>query len=130
MNNKNLLMFVRRSIVACAVTPFEDDLTLYKHIDALINKGIQYFLFNADNEHGLRFARQVLLRKKKQTGNKADRIFLIAVTCDENAVSDKEESFRDEYYEILSLCDDFIDIKSAEPHACEKFMLSKSSHTI
>ncbi len=130
MNKENLLMFARRSAVACAVTPFEDNLTLYGKVDTLVNEGIKYFLFNAENENGLRFAGQVLLRKKKQTGNKADSIFLIAVTSDENAVSHRNETFRDRYFDILACCDDFINLKCTEPHACEKFMLSKSSQSL
>lgn len=129
MHTDKTLLYIRRSKTACYVTPY-DDLTLYRQIDKLVNEGITHYLFNADTDAGLRFARQVLLRKKKQKGNKADNISLIAVTIDENAIADRNELFRNEYFDILSLCDEFIDIKGNSPDACEKFMLSKSGHII
>lgn len=127
MTSENNHLFLRRSRTACAVTPYKDDLTLFRQIDSLINDGIQYFLFNADTYDGLRFAEQVLLRKKLQKGNHEDKIILIAVTENENAINTKDEEFRNIFFDIISRCDEFIDIRNSEPHACEKFMLGKSN---
>ena len=130
MTSERIPLFFRRSRTACAVTPFGDNLTLFRQIDSLINDGIQFFLFNADTQDGLRFAEQVLLRKKLQKGNHEDKIILIAVTHNENAINDRDEKFRNNFFDIISRCDEFIDIRNNEPHACEKFMLGKSSKTI
>lgn len=125
-----MLLFTRRSKTACAINKYDDAPEIYRRIDTLVNDGTTHFLFNADTVEGLDAAQQVLLRKKKQKGNISDKIILIAVTCNENAIADRSEDFRDRYFDIISCCDDFIDLKNNTPGACEKFMLSKSGQII
>lgn len=124
------MLNVRRSKTACFLGNTEDEYEIYKAVDDAISLGYENFLFWAENESGLMFAKQVMLRKKKQTGNKPDKIILTAVVSDERHADNKDEMFRDEYFSVIEKCDFFVDLKNNEPLSCEKFMISKSSKTI
>lgn len=130
MDKKNILLFVRRSKTACYCGGVEDDKTLFGCVDRAVADGYECFLFNAERESGLRFAKQAMLRKKLQRGNKPDKIILAAVIADENHIAEKDGQFRNEYFDVLEKCDHLIDLKSDESLCCEKFMISKSSKII
>lgn len=124
------MLNVRRSKTACFLGNTEDEYEIYKAVDDAISLGYENFLFWAENESGILFAKQVILRKKKQTGNKPDKIILTAVVSDERHADNKDEVFRDEYFSVIEKCDFFVDLKNTELCSCEKFMISKSSKTI
>lgn len=130
MDKSYILLFAGRSKTAGYCGGNENDMTLFACIEAAILEGYECFLFCAEKESGLRFAKQVLLRKKLQRGNKTDKIILAAVIADENCMSDKNEKLRNEYFDILEKCDRLIDLKSDESRCCEKFIISKSSKII
>ncbi len=116
----------RRSKIACFCGDYSTENKLYSLIDNAVTDGIECFLFSAEAENGFAFARQVLLRKKKQKGNKADKISLVAVVTNEHFADEKDEKFREEYFDIVAQCDDIINLNSTEVFAAEKFMLGKS----
>ena len=124
------MLNVRRSKTACFTGDTEDEYEIYKAVDNAVLQGFEMFLFCAENESGIMFAKQVMLRKKKQTGNKPDKIILTAVVSDERHADKKDEMFREEYFSVIEKCDYFVDLKNNEPCSCEKFMISKSSKTI
>lgn len=124
------MLNVRRSKTACFSGNTEDEYEIYKAVDDVISLGYENFLFCAETESGLMFAKQVILRKKKQIGNKPDKIILTAVVSDERHADNKDEVFRDEYFSVIEKCDFFVELKNTEPLSCEKFMISKSSKTI
>ncbi len=124
------MLNARRSKTACFIGNEANEYEIYKAIDEAVAQGYEYFLFCAGNDKGLTFARQVILRKKKQTGNNPDKIFLTAVVTDERHTDNKNEAFRDEYFSVTEKCDYFIDLKSEDALCCEKFMISKSSKII
>lgn len=124
------MLNARRSKTACFTGDTEDEYEIYKAVDDAIDQGYENFLFCAETESGLMFAKQVMLRKKKQTGNKPDIIILTAVVSDERHADNKDEVFRDEYFSVVEKCDYFVDLKNTELCSCEKFMISKSSKTI
>lgn len=124
------MLNARRSKTACFTGDTEDEYEIYKAVDDAISLGYENFLFWAENESGLMFAKQVMLRKKKQTGNKPDKIILTAVVSDERHADNKDEVFREEYFSVIEKCDYFVDLKNNKPFSCEKFMISKSSKTI
>lgn len=124
------MLNARRGKTACFSDNTEDEYEIYKAVDDAIAQGYENFLFCAENESGLLFAKQVILRKKKQTGNKPDKIILTAVVSDERHADNKDEVFREEYFSVIEKCDYFVDLKNTEPLSCEKFMISKSSKTI
>lgn len=124
------MLNARRSKTACFIGNTEDECEIYKAVDNAVSQGFEMFLFCAENESGLMFAKQVILRKKKQTGNTPDKIILTAVVSDERHADNKDEVFRDEYFSVIEKCDYFVDLKNKEPFSCEKFMISKSSKTI
>ena len=75
-----------------------DSKKIYKMIDELILCGAESFLFPAHSFFCLDCARLVLLRKKKQKGNAADKVRLSAFIPYES----------NEYFEVLENCDDVI----------------------
>ena len=117
----------RRSKTACFCCKNADGYEIYKAVDSAVAEGYGNFLFCAETYHGLEFAKTVLLRKKKQTGNVADKIMLVAVVSDERHADNKVETFRNDYFSVVEQCDCFIDLKNNEPFSCEKFMISKSN---
>ncbi len=124
------MLNARRSKTACFLGNTEDEYEIYKAVDYAVSQGYEYFLFCAENESGLMFAKQVILRKKKQTGNIPDKIILTAVVSCENHADNKDEAFRNNYFEIIPECDCFIELKNNEPFSCEKFIISKSNKMI
>ena len=120
----------RRSKTACFCRENADGYEIYKAVDSVVSEGYENFLFCAETYIGLEFAKTVLLRKKKQTGNSADKIILVAVISDERHVDDKDELFRNDYFSVIEQCDSYIDLKNNEPLSCEKFMISKSNKII
>ena len=85
-----------------------DSKKIYKMIDELILCGAESFLFPAHSFFCLDCARLVLLRKKKQKGNTADKVRLSAFIPYESYINNKSEKFRNEYFEVLENCDDVI----------------------
>ncbi len=124
------MLNARRSKTVCFCNETDDEYEIYNAVDNAVSQGFEHFLFCAENDSGLSFAKQVLLRKKKQKGNKSDKIILVAVVSDESHADNKDESFRDEYFSLLEECDYFIDLKSVDLFCCEKFMISHSSKMI
>ncbi len=121
----NCFPFIR-SKTACCRGEFDDALTVYTSVSDAVENGIECFLFNAETESGLLFAKQVLLRKKKQKGNKADKINLVAVISSEHFADDRDEQFRNEYFDVMSQCDDVLCLRSDGENATDKFLISKS----
>lgn len=124
------MLNARRSKTACFSGNTEDEYEIYKAVDYAVSQGYEYFLFCAENESGLMFAKQVILRKKKQTGNIPDKIILVAVVTDERHTDNKDEVFRENYFSVLSQCDYFFDLKNNDSDSCEEFIKSKSSMMI
>lgn len=124
------MLNARRSKTACFSGNTEDEYEIYKTVDYAVSQGYEYFLFCAENESGLMFAKQVILRKKKQTGNIPDKIILVAVVTDERHTDNKDEVFRENYFSVLSQCDYFFDLKNNDSDSCEEFIKSKSSMMI
>ena len=85
-----------------------DSKKIYSAIDELILCGAESFLFPAHSFFCLDCAKQVLLRKKKQKGNAADKIRLAAFIPYESYINNQSEKFREEYFSVLEKCDDVI----------------------
>lgn len=127
MINNNTAFFARRSKTACYCNNQTEDTELFAQICDAIKNGYENFMFCPEDEQGIIFANQLLLRRKLQKGNKPDKIILVAVISHENNASDKSEEFREKYFDILAEADILLDLRTDEDHACEKFMISKSS---
>ena len=126
-----MLINARRSKTACFCGDnIDDEYKIYKAIDDAVSQEYDHFLFCAEKESGLDFAKQVILRKKKQKGNNADKIILVAVVTDERHSDNKSEEFRNEYFKILAECDYFVELKNNDFLSCEKFIITKSSKLI
>lgn len=80
---------------------------MFSAIDKNISDGFGNFMFSP-GDAGCLFARQALLRKKLQKGNAADKIRLTAVMTHENCFDNLSEKKRDEYFDLLSRCDECI----------------------
>ena len=98
----------KRDVVCFFGNDVVDSKKIYKMIDELILCGAESFLFSAHSFFCLDCAKQVLLRKKKQKGNTADKIRISAFIPYESYVNNKSEKFRNEYFEVLGNCDDVI----------------------
>ncbi len=78
---------------------------IYSQVDFFLSSGACGFIFTADTEFGLMCARQVILRSRRQNGNRSEFIRLIAVIPYEEHICEKSEAFRDEYFDVLEKCD-------------------------
>ncbi|MBR5234349.1 MAG: hypothetical protein IKW03_09075 [Clostridia bacterium] len=131
MTAKDFVMLnARRSKTACYCSNQDDEYSIYNAVDEAVNEGYEFFLFCAESVDGLKFAQQVFLRKKKQSGNKPDKIILVAVVSDERFTDNKNEEFRNEFFQVVEKSDFFVDLKSEDLRCCEKFIISKSSKII
>ena len=98
----------KRDVVCFFGNDDVDSKKIYSLIDELILCGAESFLFPAHSFFCLDCAKQVLLRKKKQKGNTADKIRLSAYIPYEAYIDSQSEKFRNAYFEILEKCDDVI----------------------
>lgn len=103
---------------------------IFALIDDLLFYGYDMFIFPADTLFCLECAKLVILRKKKQRGNIADRIKLFAVIPFEEHINNRSENFRNEYFEVLEKCDDVAVFENEENFIesdFSEFILNKSS---
>ena len=98
----------KREVVCFFGNDDTDSKKIYSVIDELILCGAESFLFPAHSFFCLDCANQVLLRKKKQKGNTADKIRLSAYISYESFINNQSEKFRNEYFKVLEKCDDII----------------------
>ena len=99
----------RKSDVVCFFGESEvDSKKIYSVIDELILCGAERFLFPAHSFFCLDCAKQVLLRKKKQKGNTADKIRISAYIPYEAYIDSQNEKFRNAYFDVVEKCDDVI----------------------
>ena len=103
---------------------------IFALIDNLLLDGYDMFIFPADTLFCLECAKQVILRKKKQRGNVADKIKLFAMIPYEEHINKRSEKFRNEYFEVLEKCDDVTVFEKEESFIQSDFseyILNKSS---
>lgn len=97
----------RKTVCFLGETATDKDLSvnIFTLIDRFVAEGIDTFLFSADSLFSLECAFQVLLRRKKQIGNRAKKITLSAYIPFENHIAEKDERFREKYFSVLEKCD-------------------------